>query len=228
MSTIMSETLKTSFSHRLRQICDSSAIVPEYGHGRQVFFANRLKVTQEAVRKWFTGEATPRPEKMRQLAMLLEVDEAWLALGIEPELSRREKRAYQGRTEGAIYMLFGMFAMAGGNCAFPTPTDPRAGYVDFYVILHGAQLSIHVAVARSLSDGVYEIIAPNEYKDVRCLGVIPLGGLRTHVIDLPTKLIDEHKQRKAGDYRLMLNRRGAEYLTGRDAWPKAADLHDLL
>jgi hypothetical protein len=49
------------FYRRLKKICDESAMIPPYGHGRQVHIATKLKVSQEAVRKWFTGDARPRP-----------------------------------------------------------------------------------------------------------------------------------------------------------------------
>ena len=44
------------FAKRLTQACDESPIVPEHGRGRQVYLAKKLKVTQEAVRKWLVGE----------------------------------------------------------------------------------------------------------------------------------------------------------------------------
>lgn len=68
------------FAQRLARACDDSQIIPPYGKGRQVYIAKRLKVTQEAVRRWFSADSRPRVQIMSKLAALLEVDEAWLSL----------------------------------------------------------------------------------------------------------------------------------------------------
>lgn len=217
-----------TFHQRLKAACDQQQqIVPEYGYGRQVFFARKLKVTQEAVRKWFTGEARPRPDKMKRLSVLLEVDEAWLALGVEPEVDRREKRRIGDKTDGAIYLLYGMFMLAGGHCAFPSDADPRREFVDFYAIIRAMQMAVHVSVGRETTKGVYEFILPQQYAEVRCLGVVHLGGMKFHTLDLTHDLIDKHKQRKAGGYSLNIHRRDNDYHTGADTWPRVTHPGDL-
>lgn len=217
------------FNQRLAEACDNlSTVVPPYGHGRQVFIARRLKVTQEAVRKWFTGESRPKVGKMKELAALLEVDEAWLSLGVEAELDRREKRVHGEKTEGAIYLLFGMLTMAGGHCAFPGAKDPRAEYVDFYTILRGAQTAVHVAVGREVSKGVFQFNLPSQYHDVKCAGVIHLGGLRVQCIDLRHELVDKHRQRKGGSYAVAMGKKDGGFFTGSDEWPRLHDVGDLI
>jgi len=202
-------------------------VIPPYGHGRQVYIAKHLKVTQEAVRKWFTGEARPRVAKMRELALLLEVDEAWLALGVEPEMDRKEKRLHNSKTEGSIYLLFGMFTLAGGHCAFPGDMDSRKDYVDFYTIIHGKQLAIHVSTGRETTRGRYEFIVPREYDDVRCVGIVHHGGIRFHVIDLKNETIATHKQRKGGGYVVTMGLSNNVYQSGPDTWPRIKHLGDL-
>lgn len=220
--------LDLEFAKRLNQACDQSGVIPEYGHGRQVYVSKRLKVTQEAVRKWFNGLARPKVTKMQELARLLEVDEAWLALGVKPELDRKEKRAHADKVEGAVYTLFGLMNMAGGACAFPGQNDPRNEYVDFYTILRGMQIAVHVSVGRETSKNVYQLIVPDQFRDVRCVGVIHLTGFNFHVIDLRTDLIDRHKQRKSGDYMLTISRKDGEYFTGGDEWPRMRSAGDLV
>jgi transcriptional regulator with XRE-family HTH domain len=215
------------FEKRLAQACDESPNIPPYGHGRQVYIANKLKVSQEAVRKWFTGESRPKVQKMRQLATLLEQDEAWLSLGIKPEMDRREKRAHGRRSDGAVYMLFGLFSMAGGACAFPSEEDPRSDYIDFYAILNGVQFPIHAAVGRETSKNVYEFVVPREYGQVRSVGVVPLTNTRFHLIDLQKALVDRHRQKKAGAFAIHLNRIGSDYMTGADKWPRLESLGDI-
>lgn len=215
------------FYRRLTKVCDENPNIPPYGHGRQVWVSKKLKVTQEAVRKWFTGESRPRTDKMRALANLLEVDEAWLALGIEPEMDRKEKRAFHSRIDGGVHLLFGMFTLAGGHCAFPSETDARSDYIDFYCIIRGVQMAVHVCMGREVARGEWEFIVPDEHEQAMCIGVIPLGGIRFHLIDLKTDLVEAHKTRKGGDYAVTVNYRDADYRTGRDVWPRVKYLGDL-
>lgn len=215
------------FHRRLKQVCDDSPIVPPYGHGRQVYIATKLKVTQEAVRKWFTNDARPRTSKMKELAKLLEVDEAWLSLGISPEMTVKEQRQHSQKVDGATYLLFGMFTLAGGHCAFPGEKDPRKDYVDFYTIIRGAQMAIHVCAGREVSKDTYEFILPREYGDVRCIGVVGHPNLKFNIIDLDHRLIEAHKVRKAGGYSLMIGYNGGDYAQGRDKWPRIKHLGDL-
>lgn len=215
------------FPRRLKQVCDESQIVPPYGHGRQVYVSRKLKVTQEAVRKWFTGEARPRTGKMRELAKLLEVDEAWLSLGINPEMDRAEKRLHSGRVEGSVYLLFGMFTLAGGHCAFPSENDSRRGFVDFYTIIHGTQAAIHACAGRNVSKNRFEFVVPREWKEVRCIGVLPLPGMKFHIIDLDARLLEEHVTRKGGDFAVLIDYINNEYTSGSDVWPRITHIGDL-
>lgn len=215
------------FHRRLTQACDDNPNIPPYGHGRQVWVAKKVNVTQEAVRKWFTGEARPRTDKMRLIANLLEVDEAWLALGIAPEMDRKEKRDHHARIDGAVHLLFGMFSLAGGHCAFPSEKDSRSSYVDFYVIIRGAQLAVHVCVGRETSRGQYEFVIPHEHQHVVCIGVIPQSGMRFNLIDLKDELVEAHKSKKGGDYSVTVSYRDSKYATGRDEWPRVKYLGDL-
>lgn len=215
------------FYRRFKKACDDNPNIPPYGHGRQVYLSAKLKVTQEAVRKWFTGEARPRAEKMRAISNLLEVDEAWLALGIEPEMDRKEKREHHSKIEGGVHLLFGMFSLAGGHCAFPSERDSRASYVDFYVIIRGVQMAVHVCVGREISRGQWEFVVPEEHQEVVCIGVIPQTGMKFHLIDLKDDLVEAHKSKKGGDYAVTVNYRDSEYVTGRDTWPRVKYLGDL-
>jgi transcriptional regulator with XRE-family HTH domain len=215
------------FHRRLRQVCDDSAMIPPYGHGRQVHIAAKLKVSQEAVRKWFTGDARPRASKMGELAKLLEVDEAWLSLGIAPEMDRKQKRMHHEKTDGAVYLLFGMFNLAGGHCAFPGERDLRKDFVDFYTIIHGSQMALHVCAGREVTKDSFEFTLPREYNEVRCLGVVGHPNLKFHIIDLDQRLIEQHKVRKGGGYSLTLGYHDGDYMRGRDKWPRIRHLGDL-
>lgn len=219
----------TTFADRLRQACDDSTLIPEFGKGRQVAIANRMSVTQEAVRKWFSGEAVPRPNKMSQLAEYLEVDEPWLALGIKPELDRHEKRRNLVTLNGAVHLVAGLIMLEGGMVAFPRDNDSRAGYTDLYAIMRGAQMAIHVSHARQISDGRYEIKVPREYADVKCIAVLGTSLGKFNFLNMTKQLIDEHKVKKAGDFVLSVNVVESKFYCG--ATPVArfktfGELHD--
>ena len=72
------------FAERLDQALIQYPQAPS-GHGRQRWLAMKLGVSDETVRKWIIGQAHPNRQRMRELAALLEQDEAWLALGISKE-----------------------------------------------------------------------------------------------------------------------------------------------
>lgn len=215
------------FRHRLKQACDDTTTVPEHGRGRQVAIARALGVSQEAVRKWFSGDSLPRPAKMRELAAFLDVDEPWLALGIKPELDRTQKRANLMDVTGAVHLIAGMIMMEGGHCAFPRSNDPRSQYVDLYAIIRGAQFAIHVAVAVESSPHVYQVTVPRSYDDVKTIAVVKLGGGRFHYLNMLQRIIDDHKIRRAGDYVVTVSRVDQKYLTGQDEWPKIKSFRDV-
>lgn len=220
--------MKQSFAQRLKTACDNHTIIPAYGHGRQVWIATRIKVSQEAVRKWFTGESVPRSAKVTALAKLLEVDEAWLALGVEPEQDRKEKSASAARSDGAIYAVFGMLTMAGAHCAFPGPKDSRREFVDFYVIMKGVPLSIHVCTGREATKNEFEFILPNEYADVRCLGFVPGDGMRFRVLNFDADTVGKHLQRRGSGFALQVEKDGGNFRSGGTHWPIVTDMRDLV
>lgn len=209
-----------SFAKRLNTACDGHPHIPPYGHGRQTWVKEHLEVSHEAVRKWFMGEARPRPDKMRQLSKTLEVDEAWLSLGITPDLKPRERRSRNAQAEGAVNVLAGIVQLNGGHCAFPDENDPRGGYVDLYAIVRGTSYPLHVSLATPLSAGMFQFVVPKEYRDCRVIGVVQIRSMRVHALDMTTDLIDRHKSRKGGYFLVTLNYHDSAYWSGSDRWPR--------
>lgn len=83
-----------AFAKRLVLACEGNPNCPtDQSRGKQKWIYDNLlsefgvRVSAEAVRKWFAGESRPRPKVVSYIARLLEVDEAWLSLGITPELN---------------------------------------------------------------------------------------------------------------------------------------------
>lgn len=82
------------FAERLTEACDA-ARVPPRNFGRLGWIRRELagrfdqQVTVECVRKWLAGEAFPRPEKLKNLAALLEVEEGWLYSGASARVEEK-------------------------------------------------------------------------------------------------------------------------------------------
>lgn len=216
------------FARRLNQACDDLGNIPPLGQGRQVYFARKLKVSQEAVRKWFSGEARPRVRVMVELAKLLNVDPAWLSFGIEPTLTAPEKKMYQRKTEGVVYLALGMSMLSGGSCARPAENDPRRDYVDYYMILDGEQVAIHTTLGREVSPSEVEFVLPREYDQVRNLGVVYGRGAKIQMLDLKSDLVDRHKEKLGGGWRVCATIKGGSYVSGKDEWPQITSIEELV
>ncbi len=216
------------FVKRLNQACDDVPhIIPPHGEGRQIVLAKKMGMSQEGVRKWFAGEAMPRREAMRKLAQLLEVEEPWLALGITPEITEAEKRVNARNVEGAVLLVMGLMMLAGAQVAQPGDRDPNKGFVDFYAIMRGIQFAMHVSLARRISEGHYRVIVPREYAHTRLVGVIPVGKGRFEFIDMPTRMVSEHKMRKSGGFVVTVNRIDGRYVTGSHTWQRIRNFEEL-
>lgn len=219
---------KSAFIQRLEAACDQVPhIIPPYGEGRQIEMAKKMGMSQEGIRKWFAGESHPRRDAMKKLATLLEVDEAWLALGVTPEVTSAEKKLAQRNVDGAVLLVMGYMTLAGASCAQPGDTDPRRAFVDFYAILRGMQFSMHVAYGRETSSGVFILPIPKEFKEARTIGVLPIGKGKFEFMDLPVAAIDQHKSRKGGDYVISMNRIEGRYVTGSYVWNRIKNFEEL-
>ena len=92
------------FKQRFTEACEASDVIPVFGKGRQTYVAKSLGVSQEAVRKWFSGESVPRRKSAAKLAKLLDVRYSWLMLGSsQGEIDDSIKSAR--RHESSIYAL---------------------------------------------------------------------------------------------------------------------------
>ncbi len=215
------------FAKRLNTACDGHPHIPPYGFGRQTWIKEKLDVSHEAVRKWFTGESRPRPVKMKDLSRALEVDEAWLALGIAPDMHPNERRARNIAAEGAVHTAMGLVQMNGGHCAFPDDRDPRAAFVDFYAIIRGQQMAFHISLAQQISEGQYKFVIPREFDQCTIVGLIHVFPLRVHAIRMNFDLIERHKVRRGGYFEVTVSKRDSEYFTGSDSWPRMHNLNNF-
>jgi hypothetical protein len=211
---------RKEFVARLNQACDQSSIVPPPFQGRQQMISNRLSVAPEAVSKWFKAISMPRPAKMQELADLLEVDVAWLSMGVKVELDRAERKVHAGESSGAVLLVRALITLAGGHCGDAQPADPRAAYVDFYATLRGQVWPMHISLGREVNAGRYEVAVIKEFKDVRNIAVVALPGEKYQFLDLPVEMIETHKHRKTGEYIVTIDRADAKYTTDGESWPR--------
>lgn len=198
------------FAKRLVQACDESPLVPEHGRGRQVYLAKKLKVTQEAVRKWLVGESLPRPDKIAALAGALDVDPVWLQLGTSP-LEIAEKRQVALRGDAAVYGAMSYLLLAGYHVAIPQGDEK----VDIFAIKHGTQLSVLARMGEQLARGEYRFLFPANL-NTRWHGVIlaDAPSLTLEIYDIPPDLAMRHGTRTGNGVEVVVRRAKNKLLLG--------------
>lgn len=178
-------------------------------------------VSNETVSKWFTGVARPRPDKIRLLAKLLDVDEAWLALGVEPELDPRERKIRNAMADGAVNVVAGFIQMTGGHPAFPEENDVRAkggARIDLYAIIKGAHYALHVALAQEEGEGAYRFAIPYGHEDCVVIGVIQTQPLVCDFLELTADLVNAHGLRRSGHIEITMTGQSGGYATEGEGW----------
>lgn len=208
------------FAQRINTACDQNPHIPAYGMGRQTWVKEKMGVSHEAVRKWFLGQARPRPDKLAMLANVLECDEAWLALGKKGDLDPREKRARSLNIEGAVNVVTGLMQLNGANCAFPGEKDPAAAYVDLYAITRGEQWSIHVALGKEGPPGQFKFAVPKEYELCKTIGVVHARPNRVHMLAMDHEMLRKYGVRKGGFLEVIVHYHDGFYWSGADKWKK--------
>lgn len=217
-----------AFARRLHQAAEDRPDVPPFGLGRQTWIKERMGVSHEAVRKWLTGESRPRPATMKKLAALLGVDEAWLSLGVSPDLQPKEREARNALADGAVNVFTGLVQMNGGHVAFPGPDDPRGDYVDLYAIIRGAQYSVHVTPGEGTSIDVFKFRVPKEYPHCSVVGVIHTSPMHCVFISMRLGLLEKLGIRRGGHFEVIVHHSDGKYTTGSDEWPILHALTDRL
>lgn len=198
------------FARRLVQACDESPLVPEHGRGRQVYLAKKLKVTQEAVRKWLVGESLPRPDKIAALAKALDVDPVWLQLGTSP-LEIAEKRQVALRGDAAVYGVMSYLLLAGYHVAIPDGDEK----VDIFAIKHGTQLSVLARMGELLARGEYRFLFPVN-ANARWHGVLlsEEPSLSLEIYDIPPDIALRHGTRTGSGVEIVARRVKTKLMLG--------------
>ena len=188
------------FAKRLNDACDNHSEVPPYNYGRLTWIRDQLsskyseKITTETVRKWFAGEARPRREKMKKLAALLKVEEAWLSLA-STVIDSKHRATRQRRATGAANILAGFIQLTDDSAiAFPD----ESAIEDFTAIINHKKYDMYAALAVE-KNGSYIFYTPINHKQLTVIGVIPTKGNSVIFLKFPPAVI-EKEGRKKGDH----------------------------
>lgn len=165
------------FSERLKEACEAYAECPPLNRGLYVWIAEKFaakghKLSNEGIRRWFAGMTYPRPEYMRILAQIVEVDEEWLAFGKGVSLTDDLTRFNYSDIPPQTQLLAAVIRMHGGNVAFPKNDDKKRRLIDFYAIIGGAHYHVKVADGRREEDGTLVFKVPTESRDQFVVGVV--------------------------------------------------------
>lgn len=212
------------FARRLAQACDQHEMIPAYGYGRQTWLKEKMRVSHEAVRKWVKGESRPRPRKMKELAELLGVDEAWLSLGVEPEGTPKEKKERSAKLTGASNVFLGLLQAAGGSVAFPDQPDSP---IDFFAILNGRHLAFHVTLAHKVSAETVAFRVPVDFETVTTVGAVRGGPVHLDFVVLPRAVIKQHGVHHGGHIELAVEPRTSHYVVNGHKLPKLQSFDEI-
>lgn len=212
------------FGKRFAQACDQHPDVPPFSSGRLVWIQRGLSlrfdidVTIESVSKCYHGAARPRTAKMKALAALLEVDEAWLSLGVGPHAKTRtrDRQLRDASVDGAMNIVAGFIQMNGGRPAFPDEKDKRAAdaHIDIYAIIKGAQMNFHVSTCQDAGDGKITFSIPANHDEIIVIGVVPVEPLRCVFLELTSDIIDEQGDLRGGYRQLHVTKDGNRFKAG--------------
>ena len=201
-----------AFGARLTETLDRDPNVPPPNYGRLGWikdqFAIKFKepVSAETVRKWIAGEVKPKPERIEMLAELLSIDRGWLAFGLDPAMTEREKRTMSTEGDGAVLLVAGLIKMAGGQVAFPSEDDKRAkaSGIDVHAFIKGGKYDIHVAVAQPEPDGSMKFFVPANFEGVMQIGAIMLGDFAVRLIEITEDIISTDGRRRGGSIEVVM------------------------
>lgn len=187
------------FAKRLAAACDQNPHCPPMHRGRQVWLIQELKrryditVSPETARKWYSGEAKPRPDKTAKLAEILAVDGVWLEMGVTPDLAPRDRKVRNAMADGAVNLVAGLIQMDGGHPAFPDD----AGVVDLHAIIRGGKYDLHIAMA----DDSGKFVIPAGYEQTIVLGLMR-DGFNFQVYEISEDVIQAHGEIRGGSIEL--------------------------
>lgn len=204
----------TAFVRRLKQACDNNRNIPA-DRGRLAWIVRQMKIFGEdvsiqTVSRWYKGDATPSPARMKVLAEVLRVDEGTLYAGAhDPDVSMN------AAVHGSLNLVMGLFQIAGWQCAIPETADADANLVHFYGIRGGKQKRFYVTQTSAANDKV-EIAIPSIHRDSTVIGVVASGETDLEVLAIPTEMVNGAPAKRSGASLLTLSKKGAHWVDDDD------------
>lgn len=210
----------SEFKDRLLEACKDSPDIPDYGKGLQVQLAKMMGVSQEAVRKWLSGDTRPKHEMCRKLANVLNVNYVWLELGTtEDEIAKVRKVAR--RQDAGVHAYISYLMESNFNVAFPSSDDDLA---DIHAVGRGVHISARV-YSGTLNRGTYTVKFPavsEDYAWVAACRIPDVGSLTYDFFTLDADDIRQGGERQGSGWviRIRKNEDGDYMMNGEVIYPK--------
>lgn len=229
----MDKVRAPDFAERLEKACIDHPHCPTDAYrGKQKWLREKLeergtefRASPEALRKWFAGETRPRPKMLKAIATVLQVDEAWLSLGVAPELTPRERKKRAKAAEGGAMLLAGLIQISGGSSTFPELGE--VGRPDIIAIIDGEAVEIDAPLAKAIRPGVYSFMAKREHKGRRVVAIIP-HGFGAQLVLIPQKVIEDKGERIGDHIEITASEAEGRFTVGSIRLPEIAHLEDLV
>lgn len=220
--------VRKAFAQRLNVACERSPQCPtELVRGKQKWLYETLEarfdtsVSPEATRKWFAGETMPRQSITKQIAEILSVDFAWLAVGVESEMSERQKRQHDAKASGAMNYVAGIIQSNGGGVSFPKDASH-----EITAIIEGSLYSLEVRNPLVVSENLLRLTT--NVSEIPLLCVVSGQAFSSMaVISIPRKLIATHGVDQGGFCEVEIKRNGSQYTIGDTPLMPLLNLNDL-
>jgi transcriptional regulator with XRE-family HTH domain len=214
--------IEKALARRMEEACNVAKHVPAYNYGRLRWIKDELEkhgvsASKETIRKWFAGEARPRSEKLRVLARILRVDEAWLAFGTKPMMSADKEQ--KANADGSVNLVAGLFAMSGASYGWVTGNES----VHFHAIVQGHSYPVFVAVGTPNKAG-FKFVLPVHYEGNVNIGVVKRGPLSYDLYRIPDDMISKSGLNKGGFVELSVEDKDSMLLAAGNRAPKIEDL----
>lgn len=182
-----------AFVKNLKLACDWSKDVPS-GWGRQAWIASKLGLSQESISQWFEGKSRPVSKNMRHLALLLNVDESWLALDKKPIVTKVEEKIFQDDAQATVYFVIYLLRLMRYQVAFASETDD----FDLLAIKDGKITKVAVSTGMLKSQRNWLVPVTYDHEAYLNLAVIVTTPERPDVFVLEPVKLSQYAQHVGG------------------------------
>lgn len=189
------------------QACDANPRVPAKNYGRLGWFVNEfetrynVKVTAETIRKWFAGEVRPRHKTLMMLAQILQVDDAWFAVGRDNAVPEKQRKLHGAQANGVVNVIAGLVQLDGGTPAFPDATGP----IDLSAVIKAALYNFHIVLGHDDGEKVSFAVSVGAENTV-VLGVLRVTHASFEIYELPWEIVASKGVKRSGHITLTVDR----------------------